>query len=65
MDHRNLMELFSIVEQVLNDEFPLLWNEDFFNNEDSAMICFTMKDYKRNKGLATFISSLILPGEDL
>ena len=59
------MELYSVVEQILEDEYPLLWDTDFFDNADSEQICFTMKDYHRKGGLATFISNVRLPGEDV
>jgi len=63
MEHRNLREIYSLVNQVLNDELPVLFDEEeFFNNVDGEMICFTMKDYKRKGGLATYLTNVVLPG---
>ena len=45
MDERNLREIFSVVDQVLNDQDEIIMDETFFNDADEASICFTMKDY--------------------
>jgi len=65
MLHDNLREIYSIVDQILNEEFPLIFDENFFDNQDCDGISFTMKDYKRKKGLATYLSNVMLPGEDI
>ena len=63
MDERNLKEIFSVVNQVLNDQDEIIMDETFFNDEDEASICFTMKDYNRPGGLATFLANVHMPGE--
>jgi len=64
MDYRNLKEIFSVVNQVLRDDNEeIILDETFFDDENESCICFTMKDYHRPGGLATFLANVILPGE--
>jgi len=64
MNKTNLTEIYNVVDQIMKDEYPLLFDEEMFNDKDCDKICFTMKDYRRKGGLATYLANTILPGED-